>query len=130
MKASRAHGRERGELVDAHGLAVVGAEPADGVPEVVEVAAGEPDVAHDGALLASEQAPEQLTFVQRGEGGGVRRVVEQLDQAGRRIDHGRSRLVDGEATGGNERRGFGACLEDQPGDRRRVEVEHHDEEGL
>lgn len=112
------------------GLAVVGVEPADGVPEVVEVAAGEPDLANHGSLLRREQAPEQFALVQRGEGGGVPRVVEQLDQAGGRIEHGGSRPADGEATAGNGRRGYGSCLEDQPGDGRWVEVEHQDEERL
>ena len=130
MKGSRAHGREGGKLVDAHRLAVVGAEPADGVPEVVEMTAGEPDLANHGSLLRGEQAPEQLALVQRGQGRGIPRVVEQLDQAGGRIEHGGSRPADGEATIGSGRRGFGSCLEDQRGDGRRVEVEHQDEERL
>jgi hypothetical protein len=60
--------------------------------------AGELDLANHCSLLRGEQAPEQLALVQRGQGRGTPRVVEQLDQAGGRIEHGRSRPANGEAT--------------------------------
>ena len=43
-------------------------------------------------------------------------ILEQLDQAGCRIEHGGSGSADGEATVRNGRRGVGGCLEDQRGD--------------
>jgi hypothetical protein len=118
MKRRDAHRREARELLGRQSLAIVVAHPAHGAPDLRQAAVGEPDLTEPVALLAAQQAPQDLLLGERTEDREVARMVEQpseandgLEELRRRVAHAHPRL-------------FG--VDREPIDRRRLEEERRD----
>jgi hypothetical protein len=77
-----------GEVLDAHRLGLVLADPVGGRGDLCEVAVGGGDLAQQPAVLPGEQPVVQFAFDQRRQHRGGGRFVEQPDQARERIGQG------------------------------------------
>jgi hypothetical protein len=94
VKGRDAHRRERGQIRHPQRLVVMAADPADRPRQLGQAAVGETDLPQGIPLGAGEQPPQDLPLDAVREHRGGAGLVEQAEEAGKRVEQGRGGIAD------------------------------------